>query len=106
MLTKKLNECVQHAMEDNNVNKLITQREKHKNITIKTIQSTIIKRNNQPNYFAMIVRIAFDFKERQGGNISEDILVDVVYKKNHKTNQETFTVKKPLYVPEVLDLDS
>lgn len=106
MLTEKLNECVQYVMQNPKIKNLIIKREKHRNIRIKTIQSTILKRESSSDYFAMLVRIAFDFEEYKKSNIQEDILVDVIYKRDLKIKEDFFAISGYVSTFEVLDLDS
>jgi hypothetical protein len=59
-----------------------------------------MRRKYDTNYFAMVVRVSFDYLQRIG-NIKEDIWVDVIYYIDKRTGAETYDVKSPVFVPEL-----
>ena len=105
MLTKKINECIEKAIEDINVQKAIRIREKHKTTTIKSIHAVIKNRKNTRKSFAMIIRVGFNFIRKIEDDSREDILVDVIYHKNKTTGSESFDVKKYYTLPELPNLN-
>lgn len=104
MLTKKINECVEKAIEDIHVKKAIKLREKHKGTKIKSIQAVIKNHRNTNISFAMIVRVGFNFKRKIENKVREDILVDVIYQRNKTNGAESFDVKKFYTLTELPDL--
>lgn len=102
MSTFKVIECITRIISDTNLRASIENRDKHKDYTLESIHSKIVKKDVNANHFRMIVRIGLDYLQRvPDGNIQEDILVDVLYVYNRQSGSETYDILNVTFVPEL-----
>ena len=104
MITQKLQECTARALQNEQVNRMIELRDQHSGTRISSITSKIIRRQNNAEFFRMIVRVGIDFDIREENEtVREDILVDVSLVLNRRTRAETYTILNVTEIPEFED---
>lgn len=102
MTTQKVKECLDKAMTDPKIAEALEKRDQHSDYRLKSICTKLLKQNDSPQHYKMIVRIGFDYLQKTPDyNVREDILVDVSYVLIKQTRAEVFKILKVNYVPEL-----
>lgn len=100
MITKKVTECIEKAMEHAQVRQVLEYRDQHANYRFRSVCGKLMRIDNTPSMYGIVVRIGFDFDQLNNSiPMNEDLIVDVTLVKNKQTGSETFDVVNIAAVP-------